>query len=145
LLLSGAPAMSHAPSSAAAGAGGAAEPPLAGPGPVLTSQQVFGFAEQARLAKAANEAYLATTPALARLLRDLVRACVVAQPADAAAFAREYVRRYDGAEPDRGQVAPDLGITAPGYVREGLAMDSLALDEDEEEGEGEEGDEEAKR
>ena len=132
--------MSHASSSSAAAAAGGAsgEPPLAGPGPVLTSQQVFGFAEQARLAKAANEAYLATTPALARLLRDLVRACVAAQPADAAAFAREYVRRYDGAEPDRGQVAPDLGITAPGYVREGLGMDSLALDEDEEEGDGDE-------
>jgi len=106
--------------------------PLAGSGPVLTSAQVSAFAESARLAKAASEAYLATTPALARLLVDLVRACVAAQPEDAAAFACEYVRRYDGGEPDRGQVPPDLGITAPGYVREGLGAGSLELGDDDE-------------
>ena len=137
--------MSSPHAHAAAGAGAAAaEPPLAGPGPVLTSAQVFSFAEQARLAKAANEAYLATTPALTRLLVDLVRACVAAEPADAAAFACEYVRRYEPGEPDRGQVPPDLGITAPGYVREGLGGGSLELGDDEEDGDGDDEEEESK-
>ena len=110
----------------------AAAAPLAGPGPVLSSAAVFAFAEQARLAKAANEAYLAASPALARLLADLVRACVQAQPRDARAFAAAYVARYRGDEPDRGQVPDDLGITGQGFLPGGLRSDSLELDDDEE-------------
>ena len=135
------------------GASSASSPALGADGqPVLSSVDVFRFAEQARQAKALNEAYLQAYPALKRLLFDVVRACVAARPADAVGFACEYVRRYDEREEDRGQVPRDEGITAPGYVRGAAgaagveAGASLMLgEESDEEGDDGDGDGDGKR
>ena len=102
--------------------------------PVLSSVDVMRFAEHARQAKSANEAYLAAYPELQRLLADLVRACCVEQPADVRAFLKDYVRKYRAEDEERGQVPPDEGITAPGYQRAGVESGaSLTLDDDDEE------------
>ena len=104
---------------------------------VLSSVDVFRFAEQARQHKAANEAYLQGYPELKQLLFDLTRACLVEKPHDVRAFAADFVANYAPSEADKGQVAPDLGITAKGYVK-GLASgalgggESLELDDDDE-------------
>ena len=81
--------------------------------PILKGSDVKKFADAARLSKSSNEAYLQAYPELNRLCRDIVRACLEAQPSNVHEFIRNYVQRYRPSEEDRGQVDVDLGITGP--------------------------------